>query len=85
MREGKGPTTRAAQGRANIEAHHRGQVPIKEGGVMDELQMETHRGPGSHTRHSLPSRLTPAQRAAEIRAHWMRRGSEYILPGGEGI
>jgi hypothetical protein len=84
MRRGLGPTTKAAEGRKNIEAHHRNQVPVREGGIIDELEMEIHRGAGNHGRHDLPSRLTPAQRAAEIRDHWLKRGAEYLLPG-EGI
>lgn len=85
MRQGKGPTTKATHGTRNIETHHRQRVSIESGGVMDELEMGTHRGPRNHTRHSHPSQLTPAQRAKEIREHWKRRGGEYILPGGEGI
>lgn len=34
--------------------------------------------------HTKPSELTPAERAKEIREHWKKRGSEYVLPG-EGI
>jgi hypothetical protein len=84
MRKGKGPTTKADRGDLNIEAHHRGQQPTSTGGVIDELEMRTHRGPGNHARHSGPTQLTPAQRAAEIREHWRQRGAEYLLPG-EGI
>ena len=84
MRQGKGPTTQATHGTGNIEAHHRQQVPTSQGGVLDELTQQTHRGPGNHTRHSQPSQLTPAQRAKEIRDHWKQRGSDYILPG-EGL
>jgi hypothetical protein len=85
MRQGKGPTTRATHGTGNIEAHHRQQIPIEKGGVMDELEMGTHRGPGNHTRHSQPTQLTPSQRRKEINKHYKQRGGEYILPGGEGI
>jgi len=85
MRQGKGPTTKATHGSSNIEAHHRQQVSIQNGGIMDELEMKPHRGSGNHTRHSQPSQLSPAQRSKEIREHWQRRGREYILPGGEGI
>ena len=84
MRQGKGPTTRATHGDTNIEAHHRGQKSMSNGGIMDEIQEYVHRRGGNHTRHQLPSELTPAQRAAEIRAFYKKRGSEYILPG-EGI
>lgn len=84
MRRGKGPTTKATHGIDNIEAHHRQQIPISEGGVMDALTQQTHRGPGTHSRHNAPSQLSPAQRAVEIRNHWKQRGSEYVLPG-EGI
>ena len=84
MRDGKGPTTRANEGTANIEAHHRQQIPISKGGVMDELEMRSHRGPGNHSRHSGPSELSPAERSREIREHYEERGSEYFLPG-EGI
>jgi hypothetical protein len=35
MREGRGPTTRQAQGTSNIEAHHRQQVPVQNGGVIE--------------------------------------------------
>jgi hypothetical protein len=84
MRQGKGPTTRATHGDANIEAHHRGQRPMRNGGIMDEIEEYVHRRGGNHTRHQLPSELTPAQRAKEIRDFYKQRGSEYILPG-EGI
>ncbi|WP_246245898.1 hypothetical protein [Paenibacillus lemnae] len=84
MRQGKGPTTKATHGTQNIEAHHRQQIPVHNGGILDELEQNVHRGAGNHTRHQLPSNLTPAQRAKEIREHWKQRGSEYILPG-EGI
>jgi hypothetical protein len=84
MRRGKGPTTRATHGTDNIEAHHRQQVPISQGGVMDELTEQTHRRGGNHTRHDRPSQLTPAQPAKEISDHYRQRGSEYIMPG-EGI
>jgi len=84
MRQGKGPTTKATHGDANIEAHHRGQRSMKNGGIMDEIEEYFHRRGGNHTRHQLPSELTPAQRAKEIRDFYKQRGSEYILPG-EGI
>ncbi|MEC2071423.1 T7SS effector LXG polymorphic toxin [Alkalihalophilus marmarensis] len=47
----------------NIEAHHRQQVPVKNGGILVELEQRTHRGEGNHTRHDKPSQLTPSQRA----------------------
>ena len=84
MRQGKGPTTKMTHGDKNIEAHHRQQVPVKNGGILDELEQSTHRGGGNHTRHDKPSQLTPSQRAKEIREHYKERGKEYILPG-EGI
>ncbi|WP_404356843.1 LXG domain-containing protein [Cytobacillus firmus] len=84
MRQGKGPTTKMTHGDKNIEAHHRQQVPVKNGGILDELEQRTHRGGGNHTRHDKPSQLTPSQRAKEIREHYKERGKEYILPG-EGI
>lgn len=84
MRQGKGPTTKATHGDSNIEAHHRQQIPVKNGGILDELEQSVHRGAGNHTRHQGPSNLTPAQRAKEIREHYKQRGSEYMLPG-EGI
>ncbi|MEC2077053.1 hypothetical protein [Metabacillus fastidiosus] len=84
MRQGKGPTTRKTHLDKNIEAHHRQQVPVKNGGILDELEQRTHRGGGNHTRHDKPSQLTPSQRAKEIREHYKERGKEYILPG-EGI
>ncbi|QPQ30173.1 hypothetical protein [Lysinibacillus sp. JNUCC 51] len=43
MRRGDGPTTKKTHGDRNIEAHHRNQVPISEGGVFDELEEYTHR------------------------------------------
>jgi hypothetical protein len=84
MRNGKGPLTKKTHGDKNIEAHHRQQVPVNSGGKLDEIEQWVHRGKGYHTRHNLPSRLTPKQRANEIREHYIKRGSEYILPG-EGI
>ena len=56
----------------------------KDGGVMDELNVRTHRMDGNHTRHDRPSNLTPSQRRKEIREHNKQRGAEYLLPG-EGI
>ena len=86
MRQGLGPTTKQSHGTSNIEAHHRQQRSVENNeGILDALEMQTHRGKGNHTRHSLPSELTPAQRAKEIREYWQREGSQYILPGGEGI
>jgi len=85
MRQGKGPTTKATHGDTNIEAHHRGQKSVEHNsGILDDLEEFTHRRGGSHTHHNLPSELTPAQRAKEIREYWKQRGKEYILPG-EGI
>lgn len=34
--------------------------------------------------YTKPSELTPAEKAKEIREHWKKRGSEYVLLG-EGI
>lgn len=84
MRQGKGPTTKMTYGNKNIEAHHRQQVPIKNGGILDELEQRTHRGGGNHTHQDKPSQLTPSQRARKIREHYKERGKEYILPG-EGV
>ncbi|GEM_PF-6571395 len=60
MRQGKVPTTKMTQGYKNIEAHHRQQVPVKNGGILDELEQRTHRGGGNHTRHDKSSQLTPS-------------------------
>ncbi|WP_231710570.1 hypothetical protein [Gracilibacillus suaedae] len=57
MRQGKGPTTKMTHGDKNIEAHPRQQVPVKNGGILDELEQRTHRGGGNHTRHDKPSQL----------------------------
>ncbi|OGU23908.1 MAG: hypothetical protein A2X85_12295 [Geobacteraceae bacterium GWF2_54_21] len=84
MRKGQGPRTQAEYGTQNIEAHHRQQVPVSEGGKLDEITEEVHRRNGNHTRHQSDSRLSPKQRTKEIREHRIKRGSEYILPG-EGI
>src|SRR5690606_29695862 len=84
MRQGKGPTTKATHGDQNIEAHHRRQVPTSQGGKIDEITQQQHRGAGNHSRHSQPSQLTPAQRAKEIREHYKKRGDEYVTDG-EGI
>lgn len=84
MRAGQGPTSKATHGDQNIEAHHRQQVPMSNGGVMDEITQQQHRGPGKHSRHSQPSQLTPKQRSSEIRNHWKQRGAEYVTDG-EGI
>jgi len=46
---------KATPGDANIEAHHRGQKLIADGGVMDEIEEFVHRRDGNHTRHQLPS------------------------------
>lgn len=80
----KGPTTKAIHGDRNIEAHHRDQRSTKNDGILDGLEEYTHRRGGNHTRHTKPSELTSAERAKEIREHWKKRGSEYVLPG-EGI
>lgn len=83
MRKGKGPTTKATHGDRNIEAHHRGQKSVKNGGIIDDLEEYVHRRGGNHTRHKEASELTPAQRAKEIREYWKKRGYEYKLPGEE--
>jgi hypothetical protein len=84
MRNGQGPTTKATHGDQNIEAHHRGQVPTSQGGVIDEITYQQHRGPGNHSRHSQPSQLTPSERAKEVRDHYKERSKEYVTDG-EGI
>jgi len=84
MRRGQGPLSKKTHGSKNIEGHHRKQRSVAEGGTIDELEMETHRGAGNHSRHNRPSELTPEQRSKEIREHWIKRGLEYILPGEEG-
>lgn len=63
------------------KAHHRGQKPVENGGILDDLEEYTHRRGGNHTRHTEPSELTSTQRAKEIREYWKKRGSEYILSG----
>jgi hypothetical protein len=83
MREGKSPKGKAF-GADSIEAHHRQQVPVRDGGILDEITRYVHRMDGNHIRHDRPSRLTPSQRIIEIRNHWKKRGAEYLLPG-EGI
>lgn len=83
MRQGENPIPRQADG-SHIEMHHRQQVPIGNGGVMDELNGRIHRMDGNHTRHSRPSQLTPSQRRKEIIEHNKQRGAEYLLPA-EGI
>jgi RHS repeat-associated protein len=84
MRSGQGPTTKATHGDQNIEAHHRQQVPMVNGGVMDEVTQQQHRGAGQHRRHSQPTQLTPKQRSSEIRDHWKQRSKKYVTDG-EGI
>ena len=84
MRQGKGPTTKKTHGDQNIEAHHRQQVPTSQGGKIDEVTKQQHRGAGNHSRHNQPSQLTPAQRAKETREHYKKRGDEYVTDG-EGI
>ena len=85
MRKGKGPTTKATHGDRNIEAHHRGQKSVENGGIIDDLEEYVHRRGGNHTRHTESSELTPAQRAKEIREYWKKRGYEYKLPGEDDI
>ncbi|MGX4601809.1 hypothetical protein [Faecalimicrobium sp. JNUCC 81] len=85
MRKGKGPTTKATHGDRNIEAHHRGQKSVENGGIIDDLEEYVHRRGGNHTRHTESSELTPAQRAKEIREYWKKRGYESKLPGEDDI
>jgi RHS repeat-associated protein len=84
MRRGDSPRLRKEAGNATIEAHHRQQKPVSEGGILDELERKTHRQEGNHTRHEQPTKLTPAERSSEIKSHYKERGKEYFLPG-EGI
>lgn len=74
MRNGRPP-------RPGMEAHHRQQVPMGNGGVMDELTDRTHRRDGNHTRHNRPSPFSPGQRGRETRGHWRGRGWQYAIPG----
>jgi RHS repeat-associated protein len=74
MRNGQPP-------RPGIEAHHRQQVPMSNGGVMDDLDEHTHRRGGNHRRHNRPSRFGPGQRRRETGGHWRRRGWQYAIPG----
>ena len=84
MREGKSPIPRL--GSIDwIEGHHRQQVPLSEGGIIDELWWRTHRADGNHTRHSQPSRLSDQQRSQELRNYYKSRGAEYMTGDGEGI
>ena len=83
MRSGNTPKGRA-NGSSAIEAHHRQQIPLRRGGVIDELTRGEHREGGNHTRHRGASQMTPTERDREISQHYRRRGGEYTLPG-EGI
>ena len=83
MRRGNTPKGRI-HGDNAIEAHHRQQIPVERGGIIDELTRSVHRQNGNHTRHQGPAQMTPTQRDREIRTHYRRRGGEYTLPG-EGI
>jgi RHS repeat-associated protein len=83
MRQGKNPIPKQSNGNY-IEMHHRQQIPIEKGGIMDELNARIHRMDGNHSRHSKASQLTPGQRRREIRNHNIQRGVDYLLPG-EGI
>ncbi len=76
MIKGRGPQTRAEHGDQNIEAHHRDQVPVSEGGVIAEITEQQHCRDGNHTRHNKSSSLTPAQRAKEIRDHYKNRAKK---------
>lgn len=75
MRQGKGHRNKTQHGTQNIDAHHRQQIPVQEGGILDEITEQIHRRDGNHTRRQSPSKLSPKQRAKEIRGHWKKRGS----------
>ena len=61
-----------------IEAHHRNQKPVRDGGVLDELAKGSHRGTGIHgKRHTKPSKLTNEQRTKEIKNHYENRAKDY--------
>lgn len=81
MRSGRGPVPRSDGPDRQIAPHHRQQVPIDSGGVMDEITERQHTRDGNHTRHNRPSSLTDGQRKREIRRHWRGRGWQYRLPG----
>jgi RHS repeat-associated protein len=77
---------RGSPGDTHLAPHHRGQVPVEHGGVIDELP-----GPGSalgnvHTgqpRHVNPSTFNRMQRggslrSAETRIHWREKGARLV-------
>lgn len=85
MQKGRGPTSKKDAGDRNIEAHHRGQKSVKNGGILDEIEESVHRKKGNHSRHTEPSQLTPQQRAKEIREHYKQRAKEYKVVDGKVV
>ncbi len=94
----KGPFTVAQRdamisGRAGgtkLSPHHRHQVPIRDGGVMDEIPGPGHpagnmhtagspsRHPGPSVFNEMPGRTGAQLRASEISTHWQTKGSRLI-------
>lgn len=83
MRQGYSPKGRD-YGPDGIEAHHRQQVPVSEGGKLDMITKRSHRLDGNHTRHNRPSKLSASQRKREIKQGYKDEGAKWLLPG-EGI
>ncbi len=74
----RGDSPNKGAGDDQIEAHHRNQEPVRDGGVLDEIAKGSHRGTGIHgQRHTKPSKLTPQQRKTEIKNHYENRAKDY--------
>ena len=75
-------------GESKVDPHHRHQIPIRDGGVMDELPGPGHPEGNQHTggspnRHMADSIFNAEKdgnklRQKEIRQHWKDKGNRLI-------
>ena len=76
-------------GRTKLAPHHRHQLPVRHGGVIDELYGPNHPRGNNHTKGT-PSRhpnrktlFSPGERARDIRNHWKDKGRR-LIQGEDG-
>jgi hypothetical protein len=76
-------------GGTKVQQHHRGQVPLRQGGVMDELTGPGHPEGNAHTgqpRHTNPSQFNRLKggnslRKAETTQAWRAKGQRLVKVG----
>ena len=72
---------------SGLAPHHRHQLPVRDGGVIDEIPASEHIVSGRHPARSVFNNETGgnAMRRSEIRAHWRAKGARLVEnPPGSG-